>query len=434
MKKKSLLISLSWAGIAIIACVALSCSKNDVQVDTNSQPNPLKSVSLPSISSKAYAISGLSTSSSNNATAIQNAINAANAGGGGTVTVPSGTYNCGPLTLKSNVGLTLASGCTLKVLAYGSYPGSGGTASLAAFISLNGQTNVLINGSGTIDGQGSAWWSAYTTTKAAGAAIARPCMVGMGTTTTAEVSGIKIINAPNGHMSTGKSSNNITITGVTLSSPSTSPNTDGIDIWSPNVNITNCNISCGDDNIAMDSGSTYVTITGCTFGTGHGCSIGSYASGIDHITVNSCTFNGTSNGIHIKSSRDRGGVVQYLTYSNITMTNVASPIIICGYYPDSSIPSSASSAPSATVTSTTPNFKHIAISNVTATGATNAITLWGLPEQYISDITFTTVKISSKYGITANFVTGCVFSGSAITVSSGSKIYSSYDASISGTY
>jgi hypothetical protein len=117
------------------------------------------------------------------------------------------------------------------------------------------------------------------------------------------------------------------------------------------------------------------------------------------------------------------------------MTNVASPINICAYYPDNTIPSSASSAASATVTSTTPNFKHIAISNLTATGATNAITLWGLPEQYISDLTLSNVKITSKYGITANFVSGSVFSGSsAITVSSGSKIYSSYKATITGTY
>src|SRR6516162_4001937 len=51
---------------------------------------------------------GASTGSSNNATAIQAAINAASAAsGGGTVIVPTGTFLSGPLTLKSNVQIQI---------------------------------------------------------------------------------------------------------------------------------------------------------------------------------------------------------------------------------------------------------------------------------------------------------------------------------------
>src|SRR5581483_7381037 len=167
---------------------------------------------------------------------------------GGTVVVPSGTFLCGPIKLKSNVGLQLASGAVLKALAYGTYPGSGGTAAVAPLIAIDGLTNVLISGSGTIEGQGAAWWSAYTASK-----VARPAMIEMSSTTTVEIAGIKIQNAPNSHISVEKSNNSVTISGVTISSPSNSPNTDGIDTWSPNINILNCNISCGDDNIAMDN-------------------------------------------------------------------------------------------------------------------------------------------------------------------------------------
>jgi len=432
----------------VTACLLITaCSKKEV-LSTNApnespstvpvspgMTNGILSVTTPTIPAGTFNIIsyGATTGSSNNTTAVQNAINAASTAGGGTVVVPSGTFLCGPIALKNNVGLQLASGSTLKVLAYGTYPGSGGTADVAPFIELDGLTNVLISGSGTIEGQGSAWWSAYNTSKAAGAAIARPAMIGFTGASTIEISGIRIQNAPNGHIGIGKSNNSVTVTGVTLSSPSTSPNTDGIDIWATNVNITNCNISCGDDNIAMNSNSEYVTITGCTFGTGHGLSIGSYAANVDHITVNSCTFSGTDNGVHIKSNRTRSGTVQYLTYSNLTMTNVANPINLCEYYPDNTIPSTASGDTAQPITSTTPVWKHITLQNITATGATTAGLLWAVPEKPMVDLIFDNVKITATQGMTANFINGASFiNGSKITVSSGNAFVSTYNSTITG--
>jgi len=433
--------------MAAVCLLMASCSKKD-ESSTIAAPAPATttpasnppilstfSVSTPSIPAGTFNITsyGASTGSSNNTTAVQNAINAASTAGGGTVVVPSGTFLCGPIALKNNVGLQLSSGSTLKVLAYGTYPGSGGTASVAPFINLGGLTNVMISGSGTIEGQGSAWWSAYTTSKAAGAAIARPAMIGFTSASTVEISGITIQNAPNGHIGIGQNNNSVTVSGVTLSSPSTSPNTDGIDVWATNVNITNCNISCGDDNIAMNSNSEYVTITGCTFGTGHGLSIGSYAANVDHITVNSCTFNGTDNGVHIKSNRTRSGTVQYLTYSNITMTNVADPINLCEYYPDNTIPSTASGDTAQPITSTTPVWKHITLQNITATGATTAGILWAVPEKPMVDLVFDNVKITATKGMTANFINGASFiNGSKITVSSGNAFVSTYNSTITG--
>jgi len=441
--KKSIL-TLSAACILMTACSkkdVLSTSTTDASTNTtavSTRPDPSNSttsVTTPTIPAGTFNITsyGATTGSSNNTTAVQNAINAASTAGGGTVVVPSGTFLCGPIALKNNVGLQLASGSTLKVLAYGTYPGSGGTADVAPFINLDGLTNVLISGSGTIEGQGSAWWTAYNTSKAAGAAIARPAMIGFTSASTVEISGIKIQNAPNGHIGIGKNNNSVTVTGVTISSPSTSPNTDGIDIWATNVNITNCNISCGDDNIAMNSNSEYVTITGCTFGTGHGLSIGSYAANVDHVTVNSCTFNGTDNGVHIKSNRTRSGTVQYLTYSNITMTNVADPINLCEYYPDNTIPSTASGDTAQPITTTTPVWKHIVFQNITATGATEAGLLWAVPEKPMVDLTFDNVKITATKGMTANFINGAAFiNGSKITVSSGNAFVSTYSSTITG--
>jgi len=424
--------------LATLCLLIASCSKNESSKSTApftaAATPPITgssfSVSVPSIPAGTFNITsyGASTGSSDNATAIKNAIAAASTAGGGTVVVPSGTFLCGPIALKNNVALQLSSGAVLKALAYGTYPGSGSTAAVAPLIDLGGLTNVAINGSGTIDGQGSAWWTAYNASK-----VARPGMISFASANTVEISGIKIQNAPNVHISVGKNCNSTTISGVTLSSPSTSPNTDGIDTWSTNINIINCNISDGDDNIAMDSNSEYVTITGCTFGTGHGLSIGSYASNVDHITVNNCTFNGTDNGVHIKSNRTRSGTVQYLTYSNLTMTNVANPINLCEYYPDNTIPSTASGDTAQPITATTPVWKHIILQNITATGATTAGLLWAVPEKAMTDLTFDNVKITATKGMTANFINGASFiNGSKITVSSGNAFVSTYNSTITG--
>ena len=110
----------------------------------------LANPTLPSIPSGTYNITsyGASTSSTNNAAAIQSCINAAAAAGVGTVQVPSGTFLSGPITLKSKINLNLASGATLRMLPYGTYPGN------TAFIEYGGLTNVEISGSGSLMGRG----------------------------------------------------------------------------------------------------------------------------------------------------------------------------------------------------------------------------------------------------------------------------------------
>jgi polygalacturonase len=110
-----------------------------------------------------------------------------------------------------------------------------------------------------------------------------------------------------------------------------------MDLASTNVLIQNCFISDGDDNIEIGGSSArrrHITVSNCTFGTGHGVSIGSdrFEGGVHDLLVSNCTFNGTENGIRMKSDRDRGGLVQNLQYLDITMTNVGYPITIYSYY------------------------------------------------------------------------------------------------------
>src|ERR1700716_2201666 len=66
----------------------------------------------------------VSSATLTNTAAISNTIFAANAAGGGTVEVPSGTYLSGPIVLKSKINLQLDAGATLKMLPYLSFPPS----------------------------------------------------------------------------------------------------------------------------------------------------------------------------------------------------------------------------------------------------------------------------------------------------------------------
>ena len=56
-------------------------------------------------------------------------------------------------------------------------------------------------------------------------------------------------------------------------------------------------------------------------------SIGSETGGgVSNLLVTHCTFNGTTSGIRIKTSREKGGLVENLIYRDLTMTNVERPI------------------------------------------------------------------------------------------------------------
>ena len=164
---------------------------------------------------------------------------------------------------------------------------------------------------------------------------------------------------------------------------------------------------------------------------GHGCSIGSITkNGVSGVTVDHLTMNGTTSGIRMKSARDRGGLVQNLTYSNITMTNVENPVYITSYYP--TLPTDPTADTAMAITATTPIWQNITIKNVTVTGSTNAGILWGLPEQKISQLVFDNVNIQATKGMQVFHATGVSFiNGSTVTAKSGAAVTVS-DAAVTG--
>lgn len=382
---------------------------------------------LPTIPNQTFVVTNygaIGDGTTTNTAAIQNAINAANTAGGGTVEIPVGTFLCGPLTFKSSINLQLDSGALLRMLSYDKYPG--GIVSPANFINGSSLHDVEISGSGAIDGQGSPWWPGYKTNN-------RPVMVNFSACTRVWIRDATFSNSPAAHLVIKGRAGNVTLEGVNILAPSSSDptnpshNTDAIDLAETNAVIRNCNISVGDDNVAVGSSasaSADIIITNCTFGDGHGVSIGSFTSGgVSNMTVINCTFNRTDNGIRIKSDNDRGGIVQNLSYLNIGMTNVHFPITIYSYYNSVGTPSSITPAIAASQTvipypTNNPVYRNIIFSNIVATAISGfpAGIIWARPEMPATNITFYRCNISASKSFDVYSAHGVRFGDPQITV------------------
>lgn len=331
--------------------------------------------------------------------ALQKAINAC--AGKGTVELTSGKYLSGALKLAGDLTFTIDSGATLLASqGPADYPLSGTTR--APLIEASGVQNLTITGAGAIDGQGSPWWDkTWAAIKAGQTQPSRPGLIFVNNASNVKITGITLKNAPNVHI-TFKKVTTDTIDKITITAPSDAPNTDGIDVWSSSgVAVTNSTIDTGDDNIAINSSSNGpshgISLSNCVILHGHGLSIGSFTGGgVYDVNIHDNTLKGTTAGVRLKTARGRGGEVHDITYKNLTMTDVVTPIQITEYYP--SIPADGDAAQA--ITSTTPYYHDITIANVTATGANAAGQIVGVPERPITGVTLSSVSISAKTGLT----------------------------------
>jgi polygalacturonase len=342
-----------------------------------------------------------------NTAAIQSAINAARAAGGGEVEIPPGTYLCGPLKLADQINLHLDAGALLRMLPLGKYPLSSGRSD--SFISGDHLHDVAITGAGAIDGQGAPWWPLAKTSSDS----RRPKMITPSNCERLLIQGITLSNSPMFHIAIGGHSTDVTVSGVTIRAPaSTDPvcpshNTDACDVKGDRILIENCDVSVGDDDFTCGGDTSNVLITNCTYGCGHGVSIGSPThGGVSNLTVINCTFNRTECGIRIKTDRDRGGFVHDLKYLNLGMTNVDCPILIYEAYMAKEkvyrdltrlTPSAAAQYPAAPVAERTPVYRDFVFSNITATAASGhrAGLIWGLPEMNVTNVLFKNVAITA---------------------------------------
>ena len=397
----------------VVAANNIGSTTSDVAVLTVFVQGPPPLPVIPTNQFNILNFGGYGNGISNNAAAIQSTINAASAAGGGHVVIPANgtlsTYMSGPIVLPNFINLQVNNGATLKMLprfatpTVTNWPSPG-----QPLIDANGVHDIAITGSGTIDGNagfGSTnWWQTPTLDESL-----RPKIINIhNSSSNVLIQAVTLQNSPVFHILMKGGNANLTIDGVTWNTPGNSPNTDGMDIGSTSVLIQNCTVNVGDDNIQVGSSADLaanIVISNCTFGTGHGVSIGSPTQrGVRDLIVSNCTFNGTDNGIRIKTDRDIGGVVENLKYLDITMTNVGYPLVMYMYYntvfgtPNYITPTIAASFAPQPVVDTTPYYRNITISNLTATGLSGANIagiIWGRPESLVSNVTLYNVNFAA---------------------------------------
>src|SRR5258707_10303508 len=280
----------------------------------------------------------------------------------------------GPLEMRTGVTLLIDEGVTLfgsrnpadyEITTAGATPGLCGTIATGAppavfpapqrpaptrggcrpFISINDAKDVGIMGDGVIDGRGYAkilgkdysWWEMSRKAEPKNERYFTPRMIVASHADGLVLYRITLHNSTNFHVSVNQT-NGFTAWGVHLLTPTTkgmdARNTDGIDPGSStNVTVAHSWIDNGDDNIAIKTGTTHMSVLDNHFYSGHGMSIGSETySGDSFLLVDGLTEDHTTSGIRIKSNVTRGGPVHDLTYQNICMREVKNPIAISPYY------------------------------------------------------------------------------------------------------
>jgi polygalacturonase len=377
-------------------------------------------------------------------TAIQKALDACKKSGG-TVEFPAGTFLSRPLKLHSRTTVKLDSGATLKAstnqVDYMKTPGNWlkakNNSEFIPFIGGQNLRDVTFTGAGVIDGGGAAWWGEAEKARqiTPGYTLPRPNLVVLDQSTNIVVENITLQNSPKFHL-VPANCEDVVISNVTILAPQHAANTDAIDPSGRRMLITKCHIDVGDDNVAIKAGkkiagrefqSEDITVTDCTFLHGHGMSIGSEtAGGVRNITVKNCTFENTENGIRIKSDLRRGGLVENISYSDITMSNVAPAITFtCNYQNNSAGDAKQSAAPRvAPGSEKLPLFRNIQVTNLRATSQKSAGVIMGLPDNCISNVVLENVQISAPKGLTVRNARGIQLKNSKIVAADGVPIIS----------
>jgi polygalacturonase len=366
--------------------------------------------------------------------AINRAIEAAAAAGGGTVLVPAGTYLSGSIHLQSNIHLLVDAGATIlgasqklnaydetEPYAFGGYQDGGHCYFHNSLIWGENLTNVFISGNGMINGGGLVrddgildrmcghdHWESPNTNDFSPVRLGNKA-IALKLCKNVLVRDVTIFHG--GHFAilvTG--CDNLTVDNVTMDT-----DRDGIDIdCCRNTMVSNCRINApGDDGLCPKS--TYalgrpvitenLTIVNCQVsgfkegtlldGTmkpkpgGNGrIKFGTESSGgFRNCTVANCTFRACK-GLALEEVD--GGILENITINNISMMDVVN-------YPIYITTGKRNRTPGLATVS---RMKNILISNVIATGIdrTSGIQINGLPEQPIEGVRLDNIRLIYKGG------------------------------------
>ncbi len=377
-----------------------------------------------------------------NTEAIQKAIDAAEKAGGGIVTFQPGVYLTGSLFIGDNVNFNIPKGTMLM-----------GSQNLedykyidtrvagiemkwpAALVNIIDKKNAAITGSGVIHGKGKVFWDKYWTMRKEYEAkklrwivdydCDRPRGILISNCENVSVNDI-VLYQPGFWSLHILYSQYVTIDNVIISNniEGHGPSTDGIDIdSSSHVLVENCSINCNDDNFCLKAGRDsdglrvnrpceYIILRNCVAGLGAGLvTCGSETSGsIRNVVAYNLKAEGTTYGLRFKSTTQRGGSIENIYLSNITMEDVKYPLTVDlnwnpaysnsllpeGYdmetLPEHWLKMLAQVDPK----DGTPKFKNIYFNNVKASNATSCFRIGGIEESTLDNFVFNDVTFEGK--------------------------------------
>jgi polygalacturonase len=262
----------------------------------------------------------------NDSPAIQRAINACSADGGGKVYVPSGDYLCGGLQLRSHVSLYLEAGATLWVS-----PKKDDYEAGNRFLYAEDETNITIEGRGMIHGTGQ-----EDLQRKKGDDKPKPeFRVGILRFIRCQNVMIKDITVRYSDSWTFdlEFCEKVYITGVSILNNYYRVNADGIDpVSCKNVHISNCYIIAGDDCIVCKTRENKpcedIVVTNCTMASNAtAIKIGTEShSDFRNIHISNCVIRDSTVGIgmYIKD----GATAERISFSNCTIETIRKPELV----------------------------------------------------------------------------------------------------------
>ncbi|KAF5365182.1 hypothetical protein D9758_005343 [Tetrapyrgos nigripes] len=203
---------------------------------------------------------------------------------------------------------------------------------------LLGGENIVMNGGGTLDGAGQAWYDAF----ASNSSLLRPIILTVFQAENVLIENISMLNSPEWHNLVSMKRKMWCIP-TSLSMPkSTSDNfianTDGWNTYrSDNVVIKDSNIVNGDDCVAFKPNSTNILVSNLNCDGSHGISVGSLGQFpgmfdiVRNVTAVNIRMSNAQNGARIKAWAGQNvgsGIVQNITFKNFIMNKVDNPVVI----------------------------------------------------------------------------------------------------------
>lgn len=351
----------------------------------------------------------------NDAPAIQAAIDACSAAGGGRVVLESGgTYYASSIVLKPNVDLHLERGSVL--LAHRDidtylHPNAGqqddgvdhiGTPVTLkpsyAFLYAKDADNIAISGAGVIDGNAYAFVGRVSPYYVTGDFYPRPTLIYVEHCSHISFTGVTMRGAPFWTLHPA-GCDDVLISEIRILNDLDIANSDGIDPdHSTNVRILGCHITCADDCICLKSSAgnmeygptKNIVIANCTLtSTSAAIKIGTEGTGnFENILVDNCIISDSNRGVSIQI-RD-GGHVKNASFTNLIIETrrfadcwwgCAEPITITTHDRDAHTKAG--------------RISNIRFSNITC-DSENGVFFSGSPDNHIEDVLLEKIQVTLR--------------------------------------